>query len=111
MKNINALQENYGMAVTSAPSDKAEELALALVKEKLAACAQVSSPVKSCYWWKGKLETDEERLVFLKTTERKVPEIKAALSRLHPYEVPELIFLPAAGGNERYFSWIEETLS
>ena len=100
-----------GMAIISAPAEKAEELARALVREKLAACVQVTSNVVSLYWWEGKVERDEERLLFLKTDEDRMGGIEAFLKGHHPYDVPELLFFPASAGSAAYLRWMGENLA
>ncbi len=101
---------DFGIAFVSAPSDAAEKIAHEIVSRKLAACAQVSSPVSSTYWWKGKMETEPERLIMLKTRRSLLPELKSLLSQIHPYEVPELTFVAITDGAESYLSWLEEVL-
>ncbi|HEV3069074.1 MAG TPA: divalent cation tolerance protein CutA, partial [Streptosporangiaceae bacterium] len=45
---------------------EAVELARGAVEARLAACAQVSGPVASTYWWEGAVERAEEWLLTLK---------------------------------------------
>jgi periplasmic divalent cation tolerance protein len=101
---------DFGIAFVSAPPDAVEKIAREIVSRKLAACAQVTSPVSSIYWWKGKLETEPERLIILKTRRSLLPELKNLISRIHPYEVPELTFVAITDGAESYLSWMEEVL-
>ena len=42
----------------------------------------------------------------MKTVRAKVPAIEARLAALHPYEVPELLVLPVAGGGDAYLAWV-----
>lgn len=44
----------------------------------------------------------------MKTTAARLSELEARLKVLHPYELPELIALPASGGNERYLEWVRQ---
>jgi periplasmic divalent cation tolerance protein len=64
--------------------------------------------VKSRYWWKGKIEKDDESLLVLKTEDSRVPEVIAALNELHPYDTPELLSLPVESGAEAYLRWVSE---
>jgi periplasmic divalent cation tolerance protein len=100
----------FGMALISAPSDKAEGIARTIVERKLAACAQITAEVTSLDWWKGELESGRERLLFLKTERSFLSGIQELLKEIHPYEVPELIFLPISGGNLEYLAWISKSL-
>jgi periplasmic divalent cation tolerance protein len=104
------MNEQTGVALVSAPPDKAEAIARRLVVERLAACAQVSGPLTSIYQWQEKLEEEQERLIVLKTSAGKLAAIRELLGQVHPYELPELIFLPAGGGDPAYLRWIIDTL-
>jgi periplasmic divalent cation tolerance protein len=72
--------------------------------------ALISAPLTSMYWWKGKLEKEPERLIFLKTRRSLLPDLKALLGKVHPYEVPELVFIAFAEGSGPYLSWLGEVL-
>ena len=63
--------------------------------------------VVSRYWWKDKLEHEDETLLLLKTEARHVPAVIAALDVLHPYDVPELLALPVEAGAEPYLAWVK----
>ena len=97
---------DYGIAFVSAPVDAAEGIAREIVARKLAACAQVTSPVASIFWWKEKMETESERLILLKTRRSLLPGMKDLLRQIHPYEVPELTFVPITDGAEPYLAWL-----
>ncbi|MDY0066636.1 MAG: divalent-cation tolerance protein CutA [Steroidobacteraceae bacterium] len=84
----------------------AARIAQALVSERLAACVNQVGGVRSCYMWNGELQQDEELLLIVKTTARALPRLQTRLEALHPYELPELVALPATDGNERYLEWV-----
>ena len=58
-----------------------------LVKERLAACINVF-PIKSIFWWKGKVERSEEIGVFVKTQEKLFKKIVKRIRELHSYDLP-----------------------
>lgn len=87
--------------------DKAHELARALVEARLAACAQVVGPIRSYYWWQGRLEEAEEWLLQLKTRPELYDELEAALRARHPYTVPEILAFPVARGHAGYLEWLQ----
>jgi len=72
-------------------AETARSIAHTLVKEQLAACANIIPGVESIYRWKGAIETSGEVLAILKTTEERYPELEARIKELHPYEVPEVV--------------------
>lgn len=94
--------------ITASNAVEANEIAEALLKERLAACANVVETIKSIYWWKGKLERGDESLIILKTKERKFDELAARAKELHSYENPEIVAVPILKGSSDYLAWIDE---
>ena len=94
-------------ALTTAPSaETAKRLVRTLVERRLVACGTVIPGALSAYWWQGAITEEEEVVVVLKTTAARWEALAAALPALHPYEVPELIALPIAGGYRPYLEWL-----
>jgi len=58
------------------------------------------------YVWDGKLNRDAESLLVIKTAPDRREALTAALLRIHPYEVPEVVVLDVAAGNPRYLEWV-----
>jgi len=87
-----------------------EKIANELVKNKLAACVNISK-IYSIYSWKGKIEKTSEYIALFKTTQRKKKQLKEKIKETHPYEVPEIAELNVNSINKPYLSWlIESTL-
>jgi Uncharacterized protein involved in tolerance to divalent cations len=86
-------------------------LARLLVEKKLSACVNVVKGLRSFYWWKGKIEEDEEELLIIKTSRESYGELEREIRENHPYTVPEIIALPIILGNLDYLAWIDESLS
>ena len=94
------------LILTTMPDDtRADELAAALVGEKLAACVNVHGPMMSTYRWKGAVEREAERQVVIKTTRGRLPALEARLKTLHPYELPEWIVI-GAEASAAYGQWV-----
>jgi periplasmic divalent cation tolerance protein len=87
---------------------EAVELARDAVEARLAACAQVSGPVASTYWWEGAVERAEEWLLTLKLPASGYEPLADFLARRHSYDEPEIVATPIVAGSEAYLSWIEE---
>jgi len=83
----------------------ARKLARAALKEKLIACANLVPRVESHYWWQGKLESSQEVLLICKSRKPRLTQLEALLTKLHPYDTPEIIALPLAAGTARYLDW------
>ncbi len=95
---------------TVATPEDAERIATALVERGLAACVNVVPGVVSVYRWKGEVHRDEERLLVIKTRGERFEALREALVSLHPYEVPEVLALPIAGGHAPYLAWLDESV-
>ena len=88
--------------------ENAKRLARELVEQRLAACVNLVERVHSLYRWKDKVESADEILLIVKTSAERIPALRAAMERLHPYELPEFLILEASGGSEPYLAWLLE---
>lgn len=97
--------------VTCGSAKEAKSIADALVRKHLATCVNiVTSPVRSIYRWKGKIETAREYLLLIKTSRRRFAALEKEIQELHSYEVPEIIALPIARGSKPYLKWLGESV-
>jgi periplasmic divalent cation tolerance protein len=94
------------IVMTTIADAKADELARTLVDEHLAACVNVFGPMTSTYRWKGTVERETERQVFIKTTTEKVAAVAARFRDIHPYELPELIVVRPESVSDAYAAWV-----
>ena len=92
--------------VTCPNMASARRVAEVLLKDRLAACINIVSGLKSLFWWKGKLEEADEALLIIKTRLVLVRDLIARVKELHLYEVPEVIVLPIVEGSDEYLSWL-----
>ncbi len=90
--------------------ERASEIARRLLDRRLAGCVQVSGPVESSYWWKGKIETAQEWICVIKTAVDRFAEVENEIRAAHPYEVPEILAFPAAAGSRGYLDWLADAL-
>lgn len=84
----------------------AQTLAEALVGERLAACVNRLPGAISTYRWQGRVATDTEELLLIKTVASRLEALKTRLLELHPYDLPELIAVPVEHGHEAYLDWV-----
>jgi periplasmic divalent cation tolerance protein len=92
--------------VTTPDREAALAMARHVIEQRLAACANVLPTMTSVYHWKGKLQTDEECVLILKTRRSLADKLSQLVVALHPYECPCVIFLPIRGGNPAYLAWL-----
>ena len=98
------------VVLTNLP-DRAAALKLAqeLVAQRLAACVNVLGECTSVYRWKGEMESAAEVPVLIKTRTEQYAEVEAAIRRLHPYELPEIVAVPVVRGLEEYLDWVSSS--
>ena len=96
--------------VTTASLREAKQIAKHLVEAKLAACVNISAPVRSIYHWEGKIADAKEYLLLIKSTRDLFPELKAAVSSIHSYHTPEIICLPIIDGSRNYLQWLADSV-
>ncbi len=96
--------------VTASSRQEAEILAQALVADKLAACVSFTQ-IHSVYTWQGKVNSDDEWQLVIKTHIDKFSQLETKVKEIHSYEVPEIIALPIVAGSLPYLSWISEQVN
>ena len=97
------------LAISTFPdSEIARRISNQLVSERLVACANIFPSVESIYRWKEKIESGNETFVFFKVSEGRQSAFQDKLRSLHPYDVPEIIFVPVTGGLPEYLQWVAE---
>jgi periplasmic divalent cation tolerance protein len=103
------MPERIFLALSTFPDrETAQRISNQLVSEKYAACANILPSIESIYRWKGKIESGNETLVFFKLSKDRQSAFQKKLRSLHPYEVPEIIFIPISSGLPAYLRWVAE---
>ena len=102
----------YRLVLTTTDSEEsAERLARALVEKRLAACVNIVAPVTSVYRYNGEIVTDQERLLLIKTRAVRFRELSETIRSLHGYDVPEIVSLEIAEGDETYLKWLTDCVA
>jgi periplasmic divalent cation tolerance protein len=103
------MAEKILLALSTFPdAEIARRISNQLVTERFAACANIFSSVESIYRWKELIESGNETIVLFKVSEERQSAFQDKLRSLHPYDVPEIIFLPVASGFEQYLQWVSQ---
>src|SRR5256885_17119039 len=104
------MAETILLALSTFPDrETAQRISNQLVTEKFAACANILPGIESIYRWKDKIEAGNETLVFFKLSENRQSAFQEKLRSLHPYEVPEIIFVPVSNGLPEYLRWVVDS--
>lgn len=105
------MSTHYRVVLCTCPEgDTATRLARGLVENRLAACVNVIPGLTSVYPWKGKIETDRETLLVIKTRAGRFAALQEYIHHHHPYELPEIVAVPIEQGSEAYLNWIDAWL-
>ncbi len=99
----------YCIVVTTCRCEDEEKIVNVLLSSQLAACIN-SFSVDSTYIWKGKIEKDRERTLFIKTKMERYREVEEKIKEFHSYDVPEIICFEIKNGDKKYLQWIEEVI-
>ena len=92
--------------VTCGSGEEAGRIAQALVQERLAACVNITSPIRSIYRWHGEVCDEPEVLLIIKTVRGLFDAVRRAVEKLHSYQVPEVVCLPIIDGAPNYLNWL-----
>jgi periplasmic divalent cation tolerance protein len=93
-----------------ANSDEAERIGRTVVEERLAACINIVSPVRSIYRWKGVVETADEVAAIFKTSDGNVDALITRIAGLHSYDVPCIVTWPVEKVLGSYAAWVEDSV-
>ena len=85
---------------------EASRIARALVEQRLAACVNVTGPIRSVYRWEGRVCDEDEVLLVVKTSRSLFDPVRRAIEKLHGYQVPEVICLPVIDASPNYLNWL-----
>jgi len=95
---------------TAGSEEEARKIAHHLVENRLAACVNIVPRVESVYRWEGKVQSNREFLMVIKTSAEKSAEVRDAILELHSYDLPECVALAVENGSAEYMEWLTESL-
>jgi periplasmic divalent cation tolerance protein len=102
-------QEPICVVVTSVGTEQqAVEISEELVARSLATCVNVLPCLRSIYRWKGKICTDSEYLLLIKTRRSLFSVVSDAIRELHSYELPEIVEFAVGNAEPNFHRWVVE---
>lgn len=106
-----ATPAEYCLVLTTVETGQpADDMATALVEQRLAGCVQRTT-AHSVFRWNERVEHSREELLLVKTTRERLAAVIRWLEDNHPYDVPEITVLPIADGSAAYLTWLSESVS
>ena len=101
------MKMNYEIVlVTASNENEASNIAMDLLEKRPVACANAIHCIRSTYRWKGKIEDTQETLFLMKTRRTLFRKIVSRISKIHSYEVPEVLALDVTAGNVPHLEWL-----
>ncbi|HLH38240.1 MAG TPA: divalent-cation tolerance protein CutA [Bryobacteraceae bacterium] len=96
------------VVLTTCDSEQeAEQVARRLIEKRLAACVNIVPGARSIYRWKEAIEEAGELVLLIKSRRDLFAALRAELSSVHSYELPEVIAMPIVDGSEEYLTWLD----
>lgn len=106
----NTIEDVIVIFSTTGSREEAENIARVLIEKRVAACVNIFGPIKSIYWWRGKIEESKEYLLTVKTIRDKYEILERIISEIHSYQVPEIIAIPVVNALKEYIEWLRKEL-
>jgi len=95
--------------ITCKDEKEAVKISRHLLEKRLIVCSNIH-PIRSLYWWEGKIQDDKEFAIIAKTIDKNYGKIKEEVSKLHSYDVPCILKIDAEA-NERYDKWVKKEVN
>src|SRR6266487_2512583 len=105
---IDVMTEYVQVLTTVESEDDGVRLGRGIVDARLAACVQIVGPIRSLYWWQGKVDDAREWQLLMKTKAELFPALEQHIKANHSYDTPEIIVTPIVAGSAEYLGWISE---
>lgn len=86
----------------------AQQVSKTLLESRLIACANIIPSVQSMYIWQGKLVSDKEVILLLKTSVARSKEVMEKIRELHQYEMPAILSIEVSSSDSDFFTWVRE---
>jgi periplasmic divalent cation tolerance protein len=97
------------LLLTCANAAEATTISTALLERNLIACAK-TAPVHALFQWKGAIDTADEVLLIMETTQDLCADIEKIVHQLHSYDTPVLVGVPIAYMSHKTEEWLRDSL-
>ncbi len=94
--------------ITCPTEAEAVKISKHLLNKRLIACSNIHR-IRSLYFWKKKMQDEQEYVIMAKTKEKNYEIIKEEVKKMHSYDVPCILKIDAEA-NEEYSKWVNKGL-
>ncbi len=102
----------FVVVFVTVPSLKvANSISKAILSKRLCACVSITQDVHSFFWWQGRIDKAKERILIIKTKKSLFKRLARQITKLHPYDVPEIIAISLVGINKDYAAWLKKEMA
>ncbi len=81
-----------------------------LITNDYVSCINVIENISSHYKWQGKVESEKEDILLIKTMRRNEKLVYEVIGAIHDYETPEIITIAIKNIDSRYLNWANESV-
>ena len=92
--------------LTCKDKQEAVKISKSLLNKKLIACSSLF-PIRSMYFWEGKMQDNKEFAIMAKTKGKNFNLIKKEVKKMHSYDIPCILRIHAEA-NEEYGKWVNK---
>ena len=84
----------------------ANKIIKSLLEKRLVSCCQTWN-IQSTYWWEGKIVSEPEIFIQMKTKKSLFEDVKKEILRLHDYDICEIASHDIDQGSEGFLNWVD----
>ena len=96
--------------ITTSGEEESKKIGRIIVEERLAGCVNIIPTIKSLYWWKGKIEDDNESILIVKAKVSSIENIIKRVKEIHSYENPAILAIPIINGSKEYLDYLDSEI-
>ena len=103
--------KKYKTIITTTNSKKdTQQIKDSILRKKLSPCVQIIRKIESSYLWKGKILSDNENMIFIKTIKENENAIIDQIKSIHTYDTPEIISFDFDILSNKYKKWFDNSI-
>jgi periplasmic divalent cation tolerance protein len=107
--NEKLLMKNCLLYLTCRDRKEAKEITKILLNKRLIVCAK-SSPVRTSFLWKGKIDKANEVLVIMDSIEENFEKVRKEIVKVHSYKTFVLLSMPVSQTTKEVEKWVKQEL-